>query len=136
MIGAIGAAVVFYLCIERVEIPAEDRIKLVGWVIPAQSDSSGLWLLICHGNAGNLSEFDRPLHYAGLRQPGFPRGTAAACLRRHRSPRRSWSCGAATPTHSTSTRHDTSAASGNSSRHYYATPHPERSEGPSLLRSG
>jgi fermentation-respiration switch protein FrsA (DUF1100 family) len=59
------------LPIERVEIPTEDGVKLVGWVIPAQSDSSGLWLLICHGNAGNLSEFDRPLHYAGLRRLGM-----------------------------------------------------------------
>jgi len=59
------------LPVERVEIPTEDRVKLVGWVIPAPSDSSGLWLLICHGNAGNLSEFDRPLHYAGLRQLGM-----------------------------------------------------------------
>jgi uncharacterized protein len=103
MTWAIGAAVVFYLCIlvllrvfephliyfpgqqrslvappaqlglpiERVEIPTEDGVKLVGWVIRAQPDSSGLWLLICHGNAGNLSEFDRPLHYAGLRQLGL-----------------------------------------------------------------
>jgi fermentation-respiration switch protein FrsA (DUF1100 family) len=59
------------LPIQRVEIPTDDGIKLVGWVIPAQSDSSGLWLMICHGNAGNLSEFDRPLHYAGLRQLGL-----------------------------------------------------------------
>jgi len=59
------------LPIERVEISTDDGIRLVGWVIPAQSDSSGLWLLICHGNAGNLSEFDRPLHYAGLRQVGM-----------------------------------------------------------------
>ena len=103
MTWAIGAALLFYLCllvllrlfeprliyfpgqqrsllvppaglqlpVERVEIPTEDGIKLVGWVIPARSDSSGLWLLICHGNAGNLSEFDRPLHYAGLRQLGL-----------------------------------------------------------------
>lgn len=103
MTWAVGAAVVFYLCIlvllrlfephlvyfpgrqrsliapptrlglpiERVEIPTEDRITLVGWIIPAASDTSGLWLLICHGNAGNLSEFDRPLHYAGLRQLGL-----------------------------------------------------------------
>ena len=59
------------LPVERVEISTEDGVKLVGWAIPAQSDSSGLWLLICHGNAGNLSEFDRPLHYAGLRQLGL-----------------------------------------------------------------
>jgi uncharacterized protein len=103
MTWAIGAAVVFYLCIllllrlfeshliyfpgqqrsliapparlelpiERVEIPTQDGVKLVGWIISAPSDASGLWLLICHGNAGNLSEFDRPLHYAGLRQLGL-----------------------------------------------------------------
>jgi fermentation-respiration switch protein FrsA (DUF1100 family) len=59
------------LPVERVEIPSEDGVKLVGWVIPAQSEPGGLWLLICHGNAGNLSEFDRPLHYAGLRQLGL-----------------------------------------------------------------
>ena len=59
------------LPVERVEIPTEDRVKLVGWVIPAPSDSSGLWLLICHGNAGNLSEFDRPVHYAGLHRLGL-----------------------------------------------------------------
>ena len=28
-------------------------------------------MLICHGNAGNLSDFDRPIHYAGLRELGL-----------------------------------------------------------------
>jgi fermentation-respiration switch protein FrsA (DUF1100 family) len=58
------------LPVQRVEISTEDQVKLVAWVIPAQSPSS-LWLLVCHGNAGNLSEFDRPMHYAGLRQLGL-----------------------------------------------------------------
>ena len=31
----------------------------------------GYWLLICHGNAGNLSEAGRPYHYAGLRALGL-----------------------------------------------------------------
>jgi fermentation-respiration switch protein FrsA (DUF1100 family) len=56
---------------QRVEIPTEDGLTLVSWMIPAGPDSTGLWLLICHGNAGNLSEFDRPVHYAGLRQLGL-----------------------------------------------------------------
>jgi fermentation-respiration switch protein FrsA (DUF1100 family) len=56
---------------ERVEIPSDDGITLVGWVIPASDSSRGLWLLMCHGNAGNLSEFDRPVHYAGLRRLGL-----------------------------------------------------------------
>lgn len=59
------------LPIERVEISTEDSVKLVSWVIPAPTGSAGLWLLICHGNAGNLSSFDRPLHYAGLRALGL-----------------------------------------------------------------
>jgi fermentation-respiration switch protein FrsA (DUF1100 family) len=59
------------LPVQRVEIPTEDGLTLVSWLIPADSNPVGLWLLICHGNAGNLSEFDRPVHYAGLRQLGL-----------------------------------------------------------------
>ncbi len=59
------------LPVERVEIPTEDGIQLVAWIMPAGADSTGLWLLVCHGNAGNLSEFDRPVHYAGLRGLGL-----------------------------------------------------------------
>jgi uncharacterized protein len=58
------------LPVERVEIPTEDGVILVAWVIRAPKDSTGFWLLICHGNAGNLSEFDRPVHYAGLHRLG------------------------------------------------------------------
>ena len=56
---------------ERVEVATDDGITLVGWAIPGADSSIGLWLLICHGNAGNLSEFDRPVHYAGLRGLGL-----------------------------------------------------------------
>ncbi len=59
------------LPIERAELTTEDGVKLVGWVMPAASTTSGFWLLVCHGNAGNLSQFDRPAHYAGLRQLGL-----------------------------------------------------------------
>lgn len=59
------------LPVERVRFSTDDGITLVGWAMPAGANSSGLWLLICHGNAGNLSEFDRPLHYAGLRRLGL-----------------------------------------------------------------
>jgi uncharacterized protein len=59
------------LPVERVEFPTEDGVTLVGWVIRTVQDSTGFWLLICHGNAGNLSEFDRPVHYAGLRRLGL-----------------------------------------------------------------
>ena len=59
------------LPVERVEIATADSVTLVGWVIPGPSDSTGLWLLIFNGNAGNLSESGRPSHYAGLRRLGF-----------------------------------------------------------------
>ncbi|HEU5305613.1 MAG TPA: alpha/beta hydrolase [Gemmatimonadales bacterium] len=58
------------LPVERIEFQAEDGVRLVGWEIPA-ARPGGPWLLICHGNAGNISDFDRPLHYAGLRGLGL-----------------------------------------------------------------
>ena len=59
------------LQIERAEFSSEDGVQLVGWIMPASGDASGYWLLVCHGNAGNLSQFDRPAHYAALRQLGL-----------------------------------------------------------------
>jgi fermentation-respiration switch protein FrsA (DUF1100 family) len=59
------------LPVERVEFPTEDGLVLVAWVIRSAADSAGFWLLICHGNAGNLSQFDRPVHYAGLTRLGL-----------------------------------------------------------------
>jgi uncharacterized protein len=59
------------LPVERAELTTADDVKLVGWVMPAANGASGFWLLVCHGNAGNLSQFDRPAHYAALRQLGL-----------------------------------------------------------------
>ncbi len=59
------------LPVERVQFPTEDGLTLVAWVIRSAGDAAGSWLLICHGNAGNLSEFDRPVHYAGLSRLGL-----------------------------------------------------------------
>jgi fermentation-respiration switch protein FrsA (DUF1100 family) len=58
------------LPVERVEFSSGDGVRLVSWVIRGR-DPSGYWLLICHGNGGNLSEAGRPLHYAGLRDLGL-----------------------------------------------------------------
>ncbi len=58
------------LGILRVELTASDGVRLVSWAMPADS-GSGYWLLICHGNAGNISEAGRPFHYAGLRALGL-----------------------------------------------------------------
>jgi fermentation-respiration switch protein FrsA (DUF1100 family) len=56
---------------ERVTFASADGVRLVAWVMRAPHDSAGRWLLMCHGNAGNLSETGRPLHYAGLRALGL-----------------------------------------------------------------
>ncbi len=62
----------FGLAPERVEIPAGDGVTLVAWIIRAPGAAgAGRWLLICHGNAGNLSDAGRPAHYAGLRALGL-----------------------------------------------------------------
>jgi fermentation-respiration switch protein FrsA (DUF1100 family) len=58
------------LGVRRVELTASDGVRLVSWAMPADG-GSGNWLLICHGNAGNLSEAGRPFHYAGLRALGL-----------------------------------------------------------------
>jgi fermentation-respiration switch protein FrsA (DUF1100 family) len=58
------------LDVRRVELTASDGVRLVSWVMPADS-GPGYWLLICHGNAGNISEAGRPYHYAGLRALGL-----------------------------------------------------------------
>ncbi|HEY7482662.1 MAG TPA: alpha/beta hydrolase [Gemmatimonadales bacterium] len=58
------------LGVRRVELRASDGLRLVSWAMPADS-GSGYWLLICHGNAGNISEVGRPYHYAGLREVGL-----------------------------------------------------------------
>jgi pimeloyl-ACP methyl ester carboxylesterase len=56
---------------ERVEFRTADGVRLVGWVMRAAGDTAGRWLLMCHGNAGNLSDAGRPRHYAGLRGLGL-----------------------------------------------------------------
>jgi fermentation-respiration switch protein FrsA (DUF1100 family) len=58
------------LGVRRVTITASDGVRLVSWAMPL-ADGSGYWLLICHGNAGNISEAGRPYHYAGLRALGL-----------------------------------------------------------------
>src|SRR5829696_2442138 len=56
---------------QRVEFVTADDVRLVGWAMPAAAATNAYWLLICHGNAGNLSQFDRPVHYARLRRLGL-----------------------------------------------------------------
>jgi uncharacterized protein len=58
------------LPVERAELRAGDGVKLVAWVIRAGRPDAP-WLLICHGNGGNISDAGRPFHYAGLRDLGL-----------------------------------------------------------------
>jgi fermentation-respiration switch protein FrsA (DUF1100 family) len=58
------------LDVRRVTVTASDGVRLVAWAMPV-GDGSGYWLLMCHGNAGNISEAGRPYHYAGLRGLGL-----------------------------------------------------------------
>jgi len=56
---------------ELVRFNAEDGVALSGWVIRPPPDAADpFWILICHGNAGNLSEGGRAEHYTGLRDLG------------------------------------------------------------------
>ncbi|MGQ0538791.1 MAG: alpha/beta hydrolase [Gemmatimonadaceae bacterium] len=50
-----------------------DGTPLVGWsVVAAGPDSAtGAWILDCHGNAGNISSYDRPVWAAWMRRQGL-----------------------------------------------------------------
>ena len=57
---------------ERVELPTADGVTLVAWIVRAPpARRAGRWLLVCHGNGGNLADGGRPEHYAGLRALGL-----------------------------------------------------------------
>jgi pimeloyl-ACP methyl ester carboxylesterase len=44
------------LHIEEHRVFGPDSLALVTWVVPpATADTLGLWVLVCHGNAGNIS---------------------------------------------------------------------------------
>jgi uncharacterized protein len=58
------------LDLRRVTVTTSDGVRLVSWAMPV-AGGAGYWLLICHGNGGNISEAGRPYHYAGLRALGL-----------------------------------------------------------------
>jgi len=59
------------LPVRRAAIRTEDGLTLGSWIIPAGADSTGYWMLICHGTAGKPSQFGWPDHSAGLRALGL-----------------------------------------------------------------
>ena len=58
------------LPVERAVLRTEDGVRLVSWIIRTGRPDAP-WLLICHGNGGNISDAGRPEHYAGLRAEGL-----------------------------------------------------------------
>ncbi|MGH7511358.1 MAG: alpha/beta hydrolase [Gemmatimonadales bacterium] len=60
---------------ERVEFSSRDGVRLVGWMLPGEPTGSvaavGTWVLICHGNGGNIADSGRLRYYAALRSLGL-----------------------------------------------------------------
>jgi fermentation-respiration switch protein FrsA (DUF1100 family) len=54
----------------KVQISSTDIVRLVAWLIPS-ADTSTLWLLYLHGNAGNIGKHGYVEHYAGLHKLGL-----------------------------------------------------------------
>jgi fermentation-respiration switch protein FrsA (DUF1100 family) len=55
----------------RVEITTTDGVRLVGWRMGDPGDTAGRWLLMFHGNGGDISNGGRQEHYAALRALGL-----------------------------------------------------------------
>jgi pimeloyl-ACP methyl ester carboxylesterase len=54
-----------------VDFRADDSVRLNAWVIPSRhDDSTGYWVLLCHGQTGNVATTTRPQYYAYLRDIG------------------------------------------------------------------
>ncbi len=54
----------------RVTTVTRDGVRLVGWVMTS-GDTSRPWMLIFHGNAGNIASDGRPEHYQRLHALGL-----------------------------------------------------------------
>jgi fermentation-respiration switch protein FrsA (DUF1100 family) len=55
----------------RVEVTTADSVRLVGWRMGDPADTTARWLLMFHGNGGDISHGGRQEHYAGLRALGL-----------------------------------------------------------------
>jgi fermentation-respiration switch protein FrsA (DUF1100 family) len=66
-------AVAFSLNEQRVSYPSTDGVQLTAWIVPAIETQSvgGMWLLICHGNLGNIGFGQRPEFYSFMRDTGL-----------------------------------------------------------------
>jgi uncharacterized protein len=62
----------FALHERTVSYPSTGGVTLTAWIVPSASDHpSDAWLLICHGNYGNVGFGQRPEYYALMRDQGI-----------------------------------------------------------------
>jgi len=62
----------FALREKTVRYASADGTTLSAWIVPAApGDSLGMWLLVCHGNYGNIGYGQRPEFYAHARDTGL-----------------------------------------------------------------
>ena len=63
----------FSLHEQRVSYPSTDGVRLTAWIVPAiaQQNLDGMWMLICHGNLGNIGFGQRPEFYSFMRDTGL-----------------------------------------------------------------
>jgi fermentation-respiration switch protein FrsA (DUF1100 family) len=60
-----------HLPVRPVVITTSDSVRLGAWIIPSTSvDSTGMWILLCHGQTGNVATTTRPRYYAYARATG------------------------------------------------------------------
>jgi fermentation-respiration switch protein FrsA (DUF1100 family) len=60
-----------HLPVRTVTFSTSDSVRLAAWLIPARhDDSTGYWVLLCHGQTGNVATTTRPQYYAYLRDIG------------------------------------------------------------------
>ncbi|MGH7497275.1 MAG: alpha/beta hydrolase [Gemmatimonadales bacterium] len=60
---------------ERIEFTTRDGVTLVGWTLPAEptgaAAAAARWIVVCHGNGGNIASPGRLRQYAALRGLGL-----------------------------------------------------------------
>ena len=63
----------FSLHEQRLSYPSTDGVTLTAWIVPAKEtvEVKGMWMLICHGNLGNIGFGQRPEFYAYMRDTGL-----------------------------------------------------------------
>jgi len=63
----------FSLHEQRVSYPSTDGVNLTAWIVSTNPphDAHGMWMLICHGNLGNIGFGQRPEFYAFMRDTGL-----------------------------------------------------------------